>query len=329
MKAHILRRIGCELIGWNHEILSQCGEASFRQFRKLLSAISIMILIWGTIGYRFAQDYVGIKSFFGCACVSFAFMVIIVNIERVIILTVGKNTPMAIIRALLAFLMAVLGSCIFDQMIFKNDIKEALDLRREDAIQQTVAKRIKIIDADINRLEKNMDSLSIEIGNLSDEIAKRPVIQVANVSTNRTNTGQVDADGKPVIATTTSVNQQSFANPKVETLKADQELYKDYSDKISGLRADKQNIQEKVIEEYRKKPTGFIEELNATIDVISQSKWSMAFYSVLFGVLFLLECFVVSIKAMDNPCDYDTLVEKQLNIKKKVLQKTEEGLVGE
>lgn len=45
MKA--LQNIGCFLIGWDKNILSECGEASFRQYRKLLSAISIMMVLWG------------------------------------------------------------------------------------------------------------------------------------------------------------------------------------------------------------------------------------------------------------------------------------------
>ena len=37
--------IGCFLIGWNKDILKDCGEASYRQYRKLLSAISIMMIM--------------------------------------------------------------------------------------------------------------------------------------------------------------------------------------------------------------------------------------------------------------------------------------------
>ena len=45
-----LANIGCFIIGWNKDILKECGEASYRQYRKLLSAISIMMVLWGTIG---------------------------------------------------------------------------------------------------------------------------------------------------------------------------------------------------------------------------------------------------------------------------------------
>ena len=112
--------IGCFLIGWNKDILKDCGEASYRQYRKLLSAISIMMIMWGTIGYCFADRYINIESFALKVCISVAFMFIILCIERVIILNVGKARMMATMRFSMAICMAILGSCIFDQIIFRN-----------------------------------------------------------------------------------------------------------------------------------------------------------------------------------------------------------------
>ena len=60
----ILRNIGCLLIGWDKNILKECGEASKRQYRKLLSAICIMMILWGTIGYCFADRYINIDNLF-------------------------------------------------------------------------------------------------------------------------------------------------------------------------------------------------------------------------------------------------------------------------
>ena len=39
-----LRNIGCFLIGWDKNILKECGEASYRQYRKLLSAYLLFVL---------------------------------------------------------------------------------------------------------------------------------------------------------------------------------------------------------------------------------------------------------------------------------------------
>ena len=109
-----VKDFGCFLIGWNKDILKECGEASQRQFRKLLSAICIMMVLWGTIGYCFADRYINIESCALKLCVSLAFMFIVLCVERVIILTVGKARVMSTMRVMLALCMAFLGACIFD-----------------------------------------------------------------------------------------------------------------------------------------------------------------------------------------------------------------------
>ena len=72
MKA--ITTLGCLLIGWNMDILKECGEASHRQFKKLLSAICIMMVLWGTIGYCFADRYINIESITLKICISMMFI---------------------------------------------------------------------------------------------------------------------------------------------------------------------------------------------------------------------------------------------------------------
>lgn len=55
---------------------------------------------------------------------------------------------------------------------------------------------------------------------------------------------------------------------------------------------------------------------------------SITFYCILFLVLVSLEIFVVTIKSGDTHCDYDLIVEHQLNIKKKTLEQTEDRLLN-
>ena len=76
-----LMNIGCLLIGWDKNILSECGEASHRQFRKLISALSIMLILWGTIGYCFADRYINLDSCLLKICVSLVFMFIVLSVE--------------------------------------------------------------------------------------------------------------------------------------------------------------------------------------------------------------------------------------------------------
>lgn len=320
-----LSNIGCFLIGWNKNILKECGEASFRQFRKLLSAICIMMVLWGTIGYCFADRYINIESVVWKVCVALAFMLIVLCVERVIILTVGKARMMSFMRVLLALCMAILGSCIFDQMIFRNDIQQAIQEHREDIIKETITKRLSIYDSDIQRITHEMDSLSKATIILGEELQKRPTIQGTNVSTQEQVVG-MDENGRPKKVKVQSVNTVTMANPLAEQLKANNDQIQIYSNQLEQLRQDKKDIAQKTTEEVSQRAPGFIEELEATLKVVSQSWISLAFYVILFCFLTFLELFVLTIKMGENKCDYELIVEHQLSLKKNLMTKTEQSL---
>ena len=323
MKA--LSNIGCFLIGWNKNILKECGEASYRQFRKLLSAICIMMVLWGTIGYCFADRYINIESVVWKVCVALAFMLMVLCVERVIILTVGKARMMSFMRVLLALCMAILGSCIFDQIIFRNDIQQAIQEHREDIIKETITKRLSIYDSDIQRITHEMDSLSKATIILGEELQKRPTIQGTNVSTQEQVVG-MDENGKPKKVKVQSVNTVTMANPLAEQLKANNDQIQIYSNQLEQLRQDKKDIAQKTTEEVSQRAPGFIEELEATLKVVSQSWISLAFYVILFCFLTFLELFVLTIKMGENKCDYELIVEHQLSLKKNLMTKTEQSL---
>ena len=320
-----LSNIGCFLIGWNKNILKECGEASYRQFRKLLSAICIMMVLWGTIGYCFADRYINIESCLLKICVALAFMFIVLCVERVIILTVGKARMMSFMRVLLALCMAILGSCIFDQIIFRNDIQQAIQEHREDIIKVTITKRLSIYDSDIQRITHEMDSLSKATIVLGEELQKRPTIQGTNVNTQEQVVG-VDENGRPKKVKVQSVNTVTMANPLAEQLKANNDQIQIYSNQLEQLRQDKKDIAQKTTEEVSQRTPGFIEELEATLKVVSQSWVSLAFYIILFCFLTFLELFVLTIKMGENKCDYELIVEHQLSLKKNLMTKTEQSL---
>ena len=321
-----LTSIGCFLIGWDKNILKECGEASYRQFRKLLSAICIMMILWGTIGFCFADRYINVESCILKLCIALAFMFIVLCVERVIILTVGKARLMSFMRVLLALCMAVLGSCIFDQIIFRNDIQQAIQEHREDVIEETIAKRLSIYDSDIQRISQEMDSLSLATITLNEELQKRPVIKGTNVTTQEQIIG-VDEDGKPQKVKTQTVNTVTLANPLAEQLKANNDQIQIYSTQLEQLRQDKKEVAETVRAEVGQRAPGFIEELEATLKVVSKSPVSMAFYIILFCFLTFLELFVLTIKIGENKCDYELIVEKQLYLKRNLMEQTAQSVL--
>lgn len=321
-----LNTIGCFLIGWNKNILKECGEASHRQYRKLISAICIMMIMWGTIGYCFADRYINIESTVLKACVSLAFMFIVLCVERVIILTVGKARLMSTMRVMLALCMAVLGSCIIDQIIFSNDIQQTIHDRREDVIKETTTKRLTIFDSDIQRITHDMDSLSKETITLGAELAKHPTIRSVNVSTVEQTVG-VDENGNPKKVKNHSTEIVNIPNPLTGQLNANNEQIQLYQNQLEQLRQDKKEIAGKVTDEVHSRPVGFIEELEATLKVVSNSWISLAFYIVLFCFLAFLELFVLTIKMGETKCDYELIVENQLNLKKNLMEQTSQSLM--
>lgn len=324
MKA--LSGIGCFLIGWNKNILKDCGEASFRQYRKLLSALCIMMMLWGIIGYCFADRYINIESCALKVCISFAFMLIVLCVERVIILTVGKARLMTTMRVMLALCMAFLGACIFDQIIFRNDIQQAIQEHREDVISETIEKRLSIYDSDIQRITQDMDTLSKATIALNEELQKRPVIKGTNVSIQEQVVG-VDENGKPKKVRTQTVNSVTLANPLAEQLKANNDQIQIYSTQLEQLRQDKKEVAETVRAEVNQRAPGFIEELEATLSVVSKSQVSLVFYIILFCFLTFLELFVLTIKMGENKCDYELIVENQLHLKKILMEQTTQSLM--
>lgn len=320
-----LSNLGCLLIGWNKEILKECGEASHRQYRKLISALCIMMVLWGTIGYCFADRYVNIESTILKVVVSLTFVLIVLCVERVIILTVGKARLMTAMRIMLALCMAFLGACIFDQIIFRNDIQQAIQEHREDVIKETVAKRLSIYESDIQRITYEMDSLSKATIKLGEELQKRPTIKGTNVTTQEQIV--MGEDGTPKKVKTQSVNSVTMVNPLAEQLKANNEQIQIYSNQLEQLRQDKKDIAQTTTAEVSQRAPGFIEELEATLKVVSKSPVSMVFYIVLFCFLTFLELFVLTIKMGDCKCDYDLIVENQLKLKQNLMEQTSKSLM--
>jgi len=151
-------KFGCIITGWNSKILANCTESSYKALKKYTSSMLILMILWAFTGYCFADRYVG-APWWGCVIVSIIFVVIVIQIERQIILTVGKNRGVGVIRVLLAIIMAVLGSTIIDQIIFGDDVdKEMIDIRTEEVNRIAPARQI-VIQAEIDRLSFAIDSL--------------------------------------------------------------------------------------------------------------------------------------------------------------------------
>lgn len=321
-------KLACKLIGWDPVILRECGEASFRALRKYISAFVILSVVWGTIGYLFAGKYIGVDSFFVKAMISAVFITIVICIERFIILKIGKSYVTATMRVIIALLMATLGATIFDQLIFKNDLEVAMETSRLEMVKTIVKNRSELIDEEIKTLNRNIDSISRALEPKYEELKAHPVVQTVKKVKEKKVAG-VDSTGKVVYGQDEHVDIVNTANPIGDQIASGEETKKNMLSRIENLSNQKNQLASQVHEEVMSKHAGFLEELTVLFrDVILKEKVAMAFYICLFLFMISLEILVVTSKMGERPCDYDLIVEHQLNLKEHSYVMAQDKLTG-
>ena len=293
-------------------MLANCGEASFRTMKKFVGSIVILSIIWGTIGYCFADRYIGIESFIGRGVVVAAFVTIIVCIERFIILNDGGKM-VYLFRILLALLMSTLGSTIFDQLIFKRDVEAIMKEVRTEQINEEVPKRMNIVNAEIERTSSELDSLGLLVERLNEKI-RRTSAQIS--SSDVTKQLQKDSLGKNV-EVGRSISTKKIINPRFVQLNEERKLLGEESNRLREKQKElfekKMNIEENVRAEYENMENGFLEELRALFRLLQREPIALLFYICLFTFLTSLELLVLFSKG--ERCDYELVVLNQRDIR--------------
>ncbi|MBZ4192550.1 DUF4407 domain-containing protein [Niabella beijingensis] len=315
MKKDWWTKIGCFLTGWNYRILGTCTEASKKQLKKYSSAILILMILWSFIGYSFAERYVN-APLWGCILTAFIFVLIIIQIERQIILTVGKSQWLGIFRLVIAFIMAVLGSAILDQIIFKDDIEKKMIQIVDRQVNEQLPNRLMIIDKKLQELQTEIDSLDKKNLALHEEVARRPTIP--SVSKTTTNIQVRRGDGSYATRPQTTVSITPLPNPKIKETEINEQNLTVFRNQKEAYTQEKLKAEASLRQDL-KSSQGFLEELNAIIEILSERPVALFFYSILFAFLMFLELFVVASKINDTKSDYDLVVEHQLNQKIKTL----------
>lgn len=305
-KVNMWVKMCCTLVGWNSIILSQCTEESFKHLKKYTSAMIILMMVWSTTGYCFASKYLQLSTL-GCIIVAAIFVALVVQIERQIILS-KKGKATLSIRLLIAVMMATLSSSIVDQYIFSDDIHKQLVDEIESQVKEQLPKRLAQINEEQSNLTVSIQSLDSVVSNLQKEVDANPIITVRNV--NKTTDKRQDADGNWVSVPSVSVETSQIENPKFSTLKDNQSRLAKLNKRLQECSDKKQNIEVELRKEMWEN-SGFLEELEAVVDIILTRPIAGGFYLVLFLFLISLELFVVISKIFDTECDYDTTVEMQ------------------
>lgn len=298
-------KFGCLLTGWNYELLSQCSVASRSQLSKYTSALLILIVIWGITGFCFAQRYIGLP-WWACGLVSLAFITIVIMIERQIILSTEKRVSMVLFRGIIAFIMAIVGSTIFDQTMFGKDIDKQMANTIEVQVAELTPKRVGVIERKLSSLRIRIDSIDKVNSVLQADVDTHPFIKQSSVTTIPIPT--IISDGTTKIVNKPSVTKTEVPNPKIDILNANRELIKQQFVEEKDLTSEMQRVEDDVRREC-KENVGFLEELEAMWTIITTRKLAGGFYMIFFCLLMSLELFVVMSKVGDKECDYEVALK--------------------
>ena len=303
-------KLGCKLTGWSSSVLSQCSEASKTQLSKYTSALLILMIVWSITGFCFAQRYIGLPIW-GCILVSLVFVTIVVMIERQILLALHPTKKLATFRLVIAIIMAIVGSSIFDQTMFGKDIDkqmaDTIELQTADLTQ----KRVSNIDSKLMAFQIEKDSLNKVNSELQADVNAHPWIIQKSVTNSQ---DRLVVNGKIKVVNNPSVTTNQVANPKQIAIAANNEKIKQIVLQENDLNKKKLTVEEDTRKECQAN-VGFLEELEAMVSIVTTRTVAGVFYVIFFLLLMSLELFVVTSKMGDEECDYELAIKGAERVK--------------
>ena len=303
-------KFGCKLTGWSSSVLAQCSEASKTQLSKYTSALLILMIVWSITGFCFAQRYIGLPVW-GCILVSLVFITIVIMIERQILLALHPTKKLATFRLVIAIIMAIVGSSIFDQTMFGKDIDkqmaDTIELQTADLTQ----KRVSNIDSKLMAFQIEKDSLNKVNSELQADVNTHPWIIQKSVTNSQ---DRLVVNGKIKVVNNPSVTTNQVANPKQIVIVANNEKIKQIVLQENDLNKKKLTVEEDTRKECQAN-VGFLEELEAMVSIVTTRTVAGIFYVIFFLLLMSLELFVVTSKMGDEECDYELAIKGAERVK--------------
>ncbi|MFZ4860759.1 DUF4407 domain-containing protein [Sphingobacterium sp. Mn56C] len=307
-------KFGCWLTGFNYKLVKHSSEISSKNVKKYTSALLLIMLVWVFIGYTFAMRYLH-TGIFGGVVAALICAFVILQIERIIILSSKLSKVSTAFRVVLAVIMALIGSFIMDQIIFKEDI----ELKKVQLMDERVKDAVKNSEADLRNQIASYDSTLLNLNQkasfISSELQKNPVIVTSYTNTSVTR----DREGNNV-NTTNSTNKSILENPKKFELEQTLKQIEALTNKKFEVEASIGPLKKQKEEELRK-TSGFIDEIEILHSVITTSNLALFIYLLFLFFFLSIELFVVSLKLWDSESDYDKLIRHQTEVRLKMLEK--------
>lgn len=317
-------KFGCFLIGYNYGIVRNSSEVSAKAVKRYTAALLIVCILWSFIGYTFTKRYVH-GGTWGSLVGSLVFVVIIIQIERQIILSINPTKWLYIARGVIAMLMAIIGAIIIDQIIFKEDI----DLEKITFIEARVKKALVPKTEELRNQIANLDTAiykkEFERANLIADVGKNPttVVYSTQLSTKIEEIIKYDTITKKQIKSTKSLPvtvpiSSNVTNPKISLIPPLDDATKNLRTQKTEKESTLLNIRPQLEKEISSK-VGFLDELEVMYILITRSGVALSIWLIWFLFLLGLEMLVLISKINEKENDYEKTVKHHMDLQMKKL----------
>lgn len=313
-------KFGCFLTGYNYNIIKNSSEASTMSVKKYLSALIIVSILWVFIGFSFSQRYVHL-GFWGSLSVALVMLIVVIQIERQIILTTGRSNMALIFRSVIAIVMAVVGSVIIDQIIFREDIEKQKISNIQDEVNGILLTKTTQLDSEINTLDSLIVKKEQERAALINEVTLKPFVK-GSTSERKNHVLKVtraDGSSNDSVITKTDVTLTDIPNPKANLIPALDQQIEDMRVQKNEKQGSRLNIREDLEKELKAR-TGFLDELKTLMDILTSHPIALIVWILIFIFFLALEIFVLVIKFGDAKNDYERTILHQMDIKNRMIE---------
>ena len=312
-------KTGCFITGHNYAIVRNSSEASAKAVKKYLSAILIIATLWGFIGFAFTKRYLH-GSTLVAVIGAIVMIIIIIQIERQIILSVGKNKLAFAFRVLIGIVMAIIGSVILDQVMFKEDVEKHKIESVQLKVNEILPIKTRELTMQISQLDSAIKAKEAERALILADYNKNPMISAPTV----TGRYEKDSTSGKMVEIGREITTSSIQNPKAELIVQLDAQLKAFQEQKTKKENEKLNMQQ-VLEDDLNAKVGFLDELTILFSsVLLSSGIALTIWILLFFFFLSIELFVLVNKYGDTVNDYDKTIIHQMAVRIQMLENMQE-----
>jgi hypothetical protein len=288
------------LIGENPKYTATFQPSSKRKIALYANCLLIPVILWFINGYLLV-NHVLHGSVFSALLTGTLAAIIIFIIERSILMTTSSK-KIFWFRIVLGFTMAILGSIALDEVVFKNDIDNQMNLYKDsyisDAEQRIVVKYSQQVSSQDSIVRKKSNEWGILATSAMGE-------SDGTSGSGQAKVGQI------------ARFKQTFANKKQKDYEAENEKLASLLSKIEMEREEAGTLAEQNFN-----TNGLLLRIKAMFELISTNRYMMVIYLLFTFFLFLLEFLVVIIKSTSKDSIDEELENARVELLRNKYQKT-------